>query len=179
MKAPPVLKAVLLLLICGPVIGQNLTTPKPATCAKVEGTFNNIGDGDERYWKSHRLPPTLWLGVLSRKPPRDISAVLVETVDDDHLRFQPKSSSGTLVSPPLEIAVACRSGWRSFTRTTEGGAEGFRGTVTREVQLSLADDGSILVRVSDKFVGRDFFILPHSSLHEFQFRFPKSVEQRN
>src|SRR5258706_8176615 len=84
-------------------------------CQRIQGRFNDIGSADDQWQKGRRGYPTFWSQVLSRMPPKEIAAVLVEPTDEGRLRFRPVLSSNAVGEPPVELPVECISGQQTYT----------------------------------------------------------------
>jgi len=157
------------------LLSQSVTAE--VSCQPVQGSFDATGIGDQAYSKYKRYPPTLWHDVLRRLPDPGTSIVSIQPVDST-LRFRQVSSSGAVGASVVAIPVECVAGRQVFRESVTAGAEGSYGTTTRDLQLWIGDDGTLIVHVVEKYVGKDFYIFPHTSLIDVELRFPKATIQR-
>lgn len=145
-------------------------------CTEIQGIFQNVGEDAPLNNRGSRFPPRLSFDVLSSgRPGSKIAEVAIETLNDATLRFRFVEQSGE-VSETKEFNSTCENGWRVFSFTLPGMGEGYRGIATTNVRLAIAADGSLLAYVIRNSQGKDFYLVPRSSLAELKFRFLKEKE---
>jgi len=118
------------------------------TCQPIQGKIREYRQRKRPMAKGPPRISNVLVAGFAENASKEITAVLVESLGQSHLRFRPVLSSNDVAEPVVELPVECISGQQTHMQTVSIGG-GWHGTVIRVASFSLESTGDLLVRVRE------------------------------